>query len=447
MQDNISGYEFGPFTLDVQRRLLFRDGSIIAVLPKVLDLIACLVDLDGNVVTREDLETRVWDGSPVSDTNIARHVHLARSVLDDRRKPYRYIRTVTAKGYRFGVTTRVLYKTEAERTDVPERRAKQFLVSEFVGNAIYFERLGTARALESSLACLQRAISIDSSYAQASARAAWVHLLRAFYSYDLPKQCFERAREHALHAFRLDAACRDAHIAMAALCLYDNHDSDAAMVELEKAESIGPASPRAYFLKTQIQIAAQNYASACESANQSLLRFPGSRTASLAAAFAEYYSGQIDAAAERLQRILALHPASGFAHLLLGLAEIARGQYSVAQARLKGLLLAKISDVAAYDKYRDRAIAALAYIEARNGNREGARSLMDDLTRRSRSSYSGVALIAMGLGISDEMQNALQRAFDLREPWAMFFRSDPLYNHWKAGVLLRTAMPAERNTA
>ena len=48
-------YEFGPFRLDAANRLLYRDGQIVPLPPKVVDTLLVLVENVGNVVDKETL--------------------------------------------------------------------------------------------------------------------------------------------------------------------------------------------------------------------------------------------------------------------------------------------------------------------------------------------------------------------------------------------------------
>ena len=48
-------YVFGPFRLDVRRRVLWRDGQLVALAPKALELLAALVAGRGEVLSKEGM--------------------------------------------------------------------------------------------------------------------------------------------------------------------------------------------------------------------------------------------------------------------------------------------------------------------------------------------------------------------------------------------------------
>src|SRR5262249_10299763 len=53
-------YEFGPFQLDATERQLLREGEIVALTPKVFDLLLVLVQNSGHTVEKNELLKRVW---------------------------------------------------------------------------------------------------------------------------------------------------------------------------------------------------------------------------------------------------------------------------------------------------------------------------------------------------------------------------------------------------
>ena len=52
LKQNKQLYEFGPFRLDADRRLLMRDGRMTPLPPKVFDTLLVLVENSGRVVIR-----------------------------------------------------------------------------------------------------------------------------------------------------------------------------------------------------------------------------------------------------------------------------------------------------------------------------------------------------------------------------------------------------------
>src|SRR6188508_1480469 len=92
---------FGPFAFDRQSRLLWRDGTEVALPPRVLGVLEVLIDRPGEVVARQDLLDGVWKDAFVTDTSLAEAVSYLRQALGDDPQAPKYIQTVHRRGYRF----------------------------------------------------------------------------------------------------------------------------------------------------------------------------------------------------------------------------------------------------------------------------------------------------------------------------------------------------------
>jgi DNA-binding winged helix-turn-helix (wHTH) protein len=95
------GYAFDRFRLSADGTLLVRDGAVMALAPKVLQILLVLVQHAGEVVRKEQLLRAVWPDSFVEDTGLTRNISLLRRALGDDGQ--RFIVTVSRIGYRFAV--------------------------------------------------------------------------------------------------------------------------------------------------------------------------------------------------------------------------------------------------------------------------------------------------------------------------------------------------------
>jgi DNA-binding winged helix-turn-helix (wHTH) protein/tetratricopeptide (TPR) repeat protein len=93
--------EFGPFRLDVSRRLVLRGDELLDVPPKAADLLAVLVAEAGQVVSKEELLRRVWPDTFVQEANLSVNVSILRKTLGDQPDGRPWIQTVPRRGYRF----------------------------------------------------------------------------------------------------------------------------------------------------------------------------------------------------------------------------------------------------------------------------------------------------------------------------------------------------------
>jgi TolB-like protein len=94
-------YSFEDFALDAGRRELRRGGNLVAVEPKVFDLLVHLVANRERVVSKDDLIAAVWDGRIVSDAALTTAINAVRTALGDSGEAQRLIKTLPRKGFRF----------------------------------------------------------------------------------------------------------------------------------------------------------------------------------------------------------------------------------------------------------------------------------------------------------------------------------------------------------
>jgi DNA-binding winged helix-turn-helix (wHTH) protein len=92
---------FENYCLDADRRELTCGSELIAIGPKVFDLLLYLVQNRNQVVTRDEVLQAVWDGRIVSESTLTSHVNAVRKAIGDTGKEQRLIRTVSRKGLRF----------------------------------------------------------------------------------------------------------------------------------------------------------------------------------------------------------------------------------------------------------------------------------------------------------------------------------------------------------
>jgi TolB-like protein/DNA-binding winged helix-turn-helix (wHTH) protein/Tfp pilus assembly protein PilF len=125
MSDPQPTRQFGPFTLDTNKRLLWRDGEPIALAPKVLETLLVLVASRDRVVSKDELLERVWNGAAVEEGGLARNISVLRKALGEKPDQHRFIVTVPGRGYRFVADVReetpARPDVEAVEPALPER--------------------------------------------------------------------------------------------------------------------------------------------------------------------------------------------------------------------------------------------------------------------------------------------------------------------------------------
>lgn len=92
---------FGPFRLSPVARTLERDGVVLALGDRALDILIVLVEHAGQIVSQKELMSRVWRGLVVSPGNLRVHMTALRKVLGDGEGGARCIENVIGQGYCF----------------------------------------------------------------------------------------------------------------------------------------------------------------------------------------------------------------------------------------------------------------------------------------------------------------------------------------------------------
>jgi TolB-like protein/DNA-binding winged helix-turn-helix (wHTH) protein/Tfp pilus assembly protein PilF len=94
-------YEFGPFSLDAQRRLLLRNGERVRLSAKAFEILLVLLEENGRLVEKDELMRRVWPDAVVEENNLTVNMSALRKSLNEGPRDNRYLVTVPGRGYQF----------------------------------------------------------------------------------------------------------------------------------------------------------------------------------------------------------------------------------------------------------------------------------------------------------------------------------------------------------
>src|SRR5689334_4587646 len=94
---------FGVFDLDLRTGELRKHGLRIRLQRQPFDVLALLIERAGNVVTREDLQQRLWPANTFVDFEhgLNKAINKIREALGDSADAPRFVETVARRGYRF----------------------------------------------------------------------------------------------------------------------------------------------------------------------------------------------------------------------------------------------------------------------------------------------------------------------------------------------------------
>lgn len=98
-----SRIRFGLFELDTRARRLYRQGRVVRIQDQPLAVLELLLEKRGQVVTREELQQRLWRGDVHVDfeLGLTGAIKRLRQALDDSANNPRFVATAPKSGYRF----------------------------------------------------------------------------------------------------------------------------------------------------------------------------------------------------------------------------------------------------------------------------------------------------------------------------------------------------------
>jgi Tol biopolymer transport system component/DNA-binding winged helix-turn-helix (wHTH) protein len=162
-------FNFGNFTLDLERRLLLRDGEPVPLTPKAFDTLTLLVRRSGRVVRKDELLEEIWADAFVEESTIAQNVFTLRKALGQNHSRNQFIETVPKHGYRFIADVEVIDgATNAKPEIVPHRAAHHITARENIDEAAStfasLSPLTRTRQLTNTGQVLRAAVSPDGKY-------------------------------------------------------------------------------------------------------------------------------------------------------------------------------------------------------------------------------------------------------------------------------------------
>ncbi|HZS71495.1 MAG TPA: winged helix-turn-helix domain-containing protein, partial [Candidatus Acidoferrum sp.] len=120
-------YEFGPFRLDPEKQVLYRDSQPVPVTPKALETLLFLVRRSREDVSKDDLMKALWPDSFVEEANLSQNIFVLRKALGDTPEDRRYIVTLPGRGYRFAADVRTVTEGASELVIAGQSRSRMVI--------------------------------------------------------------------------------------------------------------------------------------------------------------------------------------------------------------------------------------------------------------------------------------------------------------------------------
>jgi len=140
---------FGDFEADLRQKELRKRGVRLKLQIQPFEVLALLLERPGVLVTREEIQQKLWPGDTFTDFEHGLHnaVNRLREAMGDSAASPRFIETIPRRGYRFieeiessagSVTDSVVPGAPLQgRVDAPARRHSRLLVYPALGLALF----------------------------------------------------------------------------------------------------------------------------------------------------------------------------------------------------------------------------------------------------------------------------------------------------------------------
>src|SRR5215470_17352337 len=104
-------FSFGPFRLLPGQHILLEDEKPVQLGSRALDILITLVEHAGELLSKDELTTRVWPDTFVEESSLRVHIAGLRRALGDGQAGNRYVANIPGRGYRFVAPVAVSQET------------------------------------------------------------------------------------------------------------------------------------------------------------------------------------------------------------------------------------------------------------------------------------------------------------------------------------------------
>jgi DNA-binding winged helix-turn-helix (wHTH) protein/Tfp pilus assembly protein PilF len=445
-------YRFGDFEIDVVQECVLKDGVEQQLRAKTFRVLLTLVEHRGRIVTKQELNEKVWKDTAVADDGLVQCIVELRKLLrDDSRNP-RFIKTAPKVGYRFigpveeaqeaqnPVTSSelkrppqgwpqipvvavllgsllvlvlfcsflVFHYRSAPNSDGSKVRQTRSEANDLYLKGRYLWTRRTPQSLLKSVEYFEQVIGQEPGNALAYAGMADSYYILASNGYPGVREPASKARAAARKALELDPGLAEPHAVLASLMSKYEWNWSGAEAEYKRAIVLEPDSPTAHLWYGTHLLRVLRYEQALLELKTAHRLDPLSLISSTAIAVTYSKMREYQKSLAEFGAVRELDPDFLNARLGLGLAFAAKGRYGEATELLRKTFA---------QTGEQMALTHLAFAYAISGERNEARKVRKRLENQSTgkplSAYDLAGLHA-ALGEKDRAFESLAKAFDDR---------------------------------
>jgi TolB-like protein/Tfp pilus assembly protein PilF len=281
----------------------------------------------------------------------------------------------------------------------------------------------TQEGVLEAIAYFEQAIAEDATYALAYTGLADSFALLLDYRSVPVTEGHERAKSYARKALELDESLAEAHTSLAwSLFIYD-WDFDVAEEHFRRAIELDPRYATARQWHSFALASRGRLDEALLEGHVAQELDPASVSIRRALGWLYFYARRFEQANYHLARAIEMNPEAEETYRILGLSLAGQEDFVEAERVLRESIT--LRGAGPY------AVASLAYVLARCGQREEAMSLLHTLEQRAVTSYvSPVAFGTVYLGLHDTSRalDWMERARDERRGWLVYLKVNPIFD-------------------
>ncbi len=419
---------FGPFKLDIGRRLIIKGSSARPIADKLLRMLVVFLESRGAILSKTALAERIWPGQTVSLANVNQHLFMLRQLLGESARDHSFIITHPRKGYRFAVATIIVEHS----SPIEESRAGWDSVTsrDASGEAFRLYCRGCHLLDRQERDSVERAVTTfeDAHDAERSADWALNGAARAYIflgeqQFVASQAAHFKARAHIDAALRINPTSAVAHALRSQVLLLFTWDFEGARRELERAQLLSHGNPIVRHTASRFATTIGNVARGVTEAEHALSAQPSSLAFQLCLARALASASRFDDAIILFDELLETEPA-------LSAAREGRARAYL----LKGNAVSSIEDLMALSNdLTPVPNALLARAHAETGNHRLAADLYERIIAHSKNRYTSsfsVAIAAAACGQDDAAMRNLSRAFIEHDPALLQLTHQPGMRRW-----------------
>src|SRR5438874_4169195 len=283
-----------------------------------------------------------------------------------------------------------------------------------------------------------QAIDKDPSYALAYAGLADSYVILGSFGIEAlpPKDAFPKAREAAMKALEIDSTLAEAHASLGFTLAIYYWNWPAAEKEFKRAIELNPDYAIAHHWYGFVYLVAMGRLDeAIAEVRRAHELDPLSLTISTNLGLLFYLARRYDQAMDQIQKTLEMDQNFVYTHWHLALVSEQKARYEEA--------IAECQKAVALSGGNTLTRAVLGYAYAVSGKRNEALKVLDELSELSGRKYVSayrVAAIYVGLGDTEQPFQWLNRAYEERDAWLIWLKSDPVFDRLRADERFTTLL-------